>query len=144
VLESQEKEKKRQHLQPCLDERRHFTPFVCSVDGMLGREASTLAKRLSAKLATKWQGSHSQICGHVNARLSIAMVRAKHRTLRGSRISRPTKPDSNAPNVKMELASHSSRTSRPAFHSRSRDIPSLGVTRSWMSQLVQSSWMIAS
>jgi hypothetical protein len=67
VLESQEKERKRQCLQPCLDERHHFTLFVCSVDGTLGREASTLAKQLSAKLAAKWQRSCSQICGHVSA-----------------------------------------------------------------------------
>jgi hypothetical protein len=34
---SPEKEKKRKYLEACLIERlRHFTPFVCSADGMLG------------------------------------------------------------------------------------------------------------
>ena len=56
VLESQEKEKKRKYLEACLERRRHFTPFVCSVDGMLGREAKTFAKRLAAKLASKQMG----------------------------------------------------------------------------------------
>jgi hypothetical protein len=86
VLESQEKEKKRKYLEACLERRRHFTPFVCSVDGMLGREAKTFAKRLAAKLANKWEKSYSQVCGYVNARLSIAIVRATHLCMKGSRV----------------------------------------------------------
>jgi hypothetical protein len=54
ILKSQEKEKKRKYLAACLEQRRHFTrPFVVSTDGMMGREASTFDKRLSAKLAEK-------------------------------------------------------------------------------------------
>jgi hypothetical protein len=53
---------------------------------MMGREASTFAKRLSAKLAEKWQKPYSQVCGYVNVRLSIATVRATHLCLRGSRV----------------------------------------------------------
>ena len=68
VLESQEKEKKRKYLEACLERRRHFTPFVFSVDGLLGREAQTFAKRLAAKLASKWEKSYSQVCaGYINA-----------------------------------------------------------------------------
>jgi hypothetical protein len=40
--------------------RRLFTPFVCSMDGMLGREAKIIAKRLATKLANKWEKSYSQ------------------------------------------------------------------------------------
>jgi hypothetical protein len=36
VLKSQEREKKRKYLENSLEQRRHFTPFVCSVDGLLG------------------------------------------------------------------------------------------------------------
>ena len=86
VLESQEKEKKRKYLEACLENRRHFTPFVLSVDGLLGREAKTFAKRLAVKLAGKWQKPYSQVCGYVKARLSIAAVRATHLCLRGSRV----------------------------------------------------------
>ncbi len=86
ILKSQEKEKKRKYLAACLEQRRHFTPFVVSTDGMMGREASTFAKRLSAKLAEKWQKPYSQVCGYVNVRLSIATVRATHLCLRGSRV----------------------------------------------------------
>ena len=86
VLLSHERLKKTKYLEACLDQLRHFTPFLCSTDGLLRREASTFAKRLSAKLATKWQKTYSQVCGYVNARLSIAIVRATHLCLRGSRI----------------------------------------------------------
>jgi hypothetical protein len=86
VLKSQEKEKKRKCLRACLENRRHFTPFVLSVDGLLGREAKTFSKRLAAKLAGKWQKSCSQVCGYVKARLSMAAVRATHLCLRGSRV----------------------------------------------------------
>jgi hypothetical protein len=54
VIATQEREKKRKYLGPCLEQRRHFTPFVCSTDGLLGQEASTFAKRLAVKLANKW------------------------------------------------------------------------------------------
>jgi hypothetical protein len=54
---------------------------------MLGREAKTFAKRLAAKPANKWEKSYSQVCGYVNARLSIgSIVRATHLCMRGSRI----------------------------------------------------------
>jgi hypothetical protein len=83
VLESQEKEKKRKHLGAwCLENRRHFTPFVLSVDGLLGREAKTFAKRL----AGKWQKPCLQVCGCVKAWLSTAAVRATHLCLHGSRV----------------------------------------------------------
>jgi hypothetical protein len=55
VLANHEKEKKKKYLQPCLDQRRHFTPFVVSADGLIGKEAKTLLKRLSALLAEKWE-----------------------------------------------------------------------------------------
>ena len=86
ILKSQEKEKKRKYLAACLEQRRHFTPFVVSTDGMLGCEASTFAKRLSAKLVEKWQKPYSQVCGYVNVQLSISIVRATHLCLRGSRV----------------------------------------------------------
>jgi hypothetical protein len=44
VIATQEKEKKLKYLEACLDQWRHFTPFVCSTDGLLGREVTTFAK----------------------------------------------------------------------------------------------------
>ena len=93
VLEQQEREKKRKYLQPCLDQRRHFTPFVVSTDGLIGKEASALLKNLAARISTKHGEHYSHVCGAIKARMSIAIVRATHLCLRGSRI--PTSQMSN-------------------------------------------------
>jgi hypothetical protein len=33
----------------------HFSPFVVSTDGLLGKESCTLLKKLSALLTKKWE-----------------------------------------------------------------------------------------
>jgi hypothetical protein len=86
ILHSQEKEKKKKYLDRCLLQRRAFTPFVVSVDGLIGYEASNLLKQLSKRLAEKWRKPYSVTCGIVRSRISIACVRASHQCLRGSRI----------------------------------------------------------
>jgi hypothetical protein len=48
---SHEKEKKRS---------RHFTPFVVSTDGLLGKEAKTFLKKLSAPLLAENGGSRTR------------------------------------------------------------------------------------
>jgi hypothetical protein len=93
VLEAHEREKKKKYLEACLEQRRHFSPSVASTDGLLGMESRTLLKKLSALLAEKWEKLYPEICGYVNARISIAMVQATHLCLRGSRI--PTSQMSN-------------------------------------------------
>ena len=87
VLESQEKSKKMKYLEPCFNQRRSFTPFVVSSDGLLGREAKNLLKQLSLRLADKWQKPYSVVAGIVRSRMSIAIIRASHQCIRGSRIS---------------------------------------------------------
>jgi hypothetical protein len=42
VLSTHEWEKKKK----CLEQRRHFTPFVVSTNGLLGKEAKTLLKKI--------------------------------------------------------------------------------------------------
>jgi hypothetical protein len=37
-------------------------------------------------LSEKWEKPFSEVCGYVNARMSIAIVRATHLCIRGSRI----------------------------------------------------------
>jgi hypothetical protein len=86
VLVKQERDKKGKYLKPCLEQRRHFTPFVVSTDGLIGKEAKTFLKKLSSLLADKWEKPYSVVCGFVNAQVSIAIVRATHLCLRGSRI----------------------------------------------------------
>ena len=85
VLQSQEREKKK-YLNNCLQQRRTFTPFVVSSDGLLGREAKSLIKQLSVLLTEKWNKPYSVVCGIIRSRISIAIVRASHQCIRGSRI----------------------------------------------------------
>ena len=42
-----------------------------------------LAEKLSIRLAEKWEKPYSEVCGFVNAHMSIAIVRATHLCLRG-------------------------------------------------------------
>jgi hypothetical protein len=53
VLKSAEKVEKNKYLEQCLQQRRAQTPFVISVDGLLGYEAKNLLKRLAFHLAEK-------------------------------------------------------------------------------------------
>jgi hypothetical protein len=66
---------------------------VVSTDGLLGKEAKCLLNKLSIILSDKWKRPYAVVSGYVNARMSIAIVRATHICLRGSRI--PTSRMSN-------------------------------------------------
>ena len=81
------KVKKSKYLEPCFNLRWSFTPFVVSSDGLLGREAKNLLKQLSLRVADKWQKPYSVVAGIVRSRMSIAIIRASHQCIRGSRIS---------------------------------------------------------
>ena len=52
-LQEAERTKKQIYLEACLQQLRHFSPFVASVDGLLGMEATATLKRLASSLATK-------------------------------------------------------------------------------------------
>ena len=72
------------YLEACLQQRRHLSPFVASVDGLLGVDATATLKRIASRLATKWRHPYSKTCGYVNSRVTITLVHATHRCLRGS------------------------------------------------------------
>jgi len=74
ALERQEKEKKKKYCKSCENQRRHFTPFVVSTDGMLGFEARAFLKRLAKLLAEEWEKPYPTLRGFINARMSIALV----------------------------------------------------------------------
>ena len=84
VLASQEQEKKKKYLQPLLDQNKHFSPFVVSVDGLLGSEAQALVKCLAELLAEKYEKPYSQCCDFVRTHISFAIARASHFCLRGT------------------------------------------------------------
>ena len=56
-LEEAENSKNKMYLERCLQQRRHFSPFVTSVDGLLGVEATATLKSIASRLASKWQHS---------------------------------------------------------------------------------------
>jgi hypothetical protein len=77
---------KNKYLEACLRHRQHFSPFVVSMDGLFCKEVETLLKKLSALLAEKWEKPYSEVCGYINAQMSIAIVRATHLCIRRSQI----------------------------------------------------------
>ena len=81
-----ERGEKKMYLEACLQQRRHFSPFVASVDGILGVEATATLKRIASRLATKWRHPYSKTCGYVKSRVASTLVRATHRCLCGSRV----------------------------------------------------------
>ena len=86
VLEQHEKEKKTKYAKKCLDQQRTFTPFVVTVDGMLGKEANSLLKHIAHLFVAKWDLTYSKVRGYLNAKISLACLRSAHRCLRGSRV----------------------------------------------------------
>jgi hypothetical protein len=65
VLKKQETEKRKKYLQPCLDPRRSFVPFVVSTDGLLGFEAKNLLKQIAKRLTAKWEQPYSVCCKRI-------------------------------------------------------------------------------
>jgi hypothetical protein len=86
VLDKQEKEKKKKYLRPCLEQRRSFVPFVVSTDGIIGREAKNLLKRIALRLTAKREQPYSVVRGFVNARINLAILSATNLCIRGSRV----------------------------------------------------------
>ena len=74
------------YLEAFLQQRRHFSPFVASVDGLLGVEATATIKRIASRLDIKWRQPYSRTCGYVKSRIAITLVCATHRCIRESRV----------------------------------------------------------
>ena len=85
AIAGQERVKKKHYQELCFEQRRHFAPYVCCTSGLLGKEAKAFNKRIATLLAKKWHTAYSVTCGYVYARISIAILRATHLCIRGSR-----------------------------------------------------------
>ncbi len=85
VLVQQEKEKKNQHLRPCLEMWKDFTPLVYSIDGIAGREAKNTEKHLAYHHSEKWHKPLPHMVYYVWIRMSIAVVGAHSLLIRESR-----------------------------------------------------------
>jgi hypothetical protein len=85
VLCSAEEQKRRKYSQACEERRATFTPFITSVDGVLGHSASTFMRRLNERLSLKWKKSFSLVTAWTRTRLTFAILRATSHCLRGTR-----------------------------------------------------------
>ena len=83
ALAKAENEKKDLYLQACLGRSSIFTPMVYSAEGIPGAEALAAQKRLSALLRYKLKQEYSEMCGFVQAKMSLAIVRSNILLLRG-------------------------------------------------------------
>ena len=54
-LQEAEQAKKNMYLDACLQQRRNFSPFVSSVNVLMGVEATATLKRIANRLAKKWR-----------------------------------------------------------------------------------------
>ena len=88
LVENREQQKWLKHGPALQEQRRHFTPLVYTVDGMVGKEARVAMQRLSRHLSLKWHRDYSRCCGYVSGRLAIALVRGASMCLRNSRLYR--------------------------------------------------------
>ena len=61
-LEEAEKNKKKMYMERCLQQGRHFSPFVASVYGLLGVEETATLKRIASRRTSKWRQSYSKTC----------------------------------------------------------------------------------
>ena len=88
VLASAEEEKKHKYLSAAESWRTSFTPFVISVDGVLGHEALMFLQCLSERLSVGWGKSYGHVLMWIHVCLSFAVIRATNLCLRGSRVRR--------------------------------------------------------
>ena len=87
VLASAKTEKKKKkYNNAAIAGRASFTPFVVSVDGALGCEATNYLKHLSEHICMKWGKFYEKVMGWLRASLSLAIIRATDLCLWGSRI----------------------------------------------------------
>ena len=71
-----EKIKKDKHGKHCHGEQKHFSRFVISVDGMIGRETLVVLMNLSQLLAEKIYQLIFHVQGWINGRIAISIKRS--------------------------------------------------------------------
>jgi hypothetical protein len=84
VLEAVERLKKKKYLQPCSDQRCHFTPFAVSLYRLVVKEKIFFINNLTENQVQNTGKAYSHLCGFLWARLSITIVIASHMCLIGS------------------------------------------------------------
>ena len=69
------------HCQACCNLRRHFSRFVLSVDGVMGKKALFILATLSQLMSARLDKSISHFTGCFNSRIIIAVARLYSRVL---------------------------------------------------------------
>ena len=77
--------KKYKNGQHCHNQRKHFTPSILYVDGMMGKEAQVVLSTLSQIVANKMEEPISHVKGWVKVRISIMAARSYSCMLCGSK-----------------------------------------------------------
>ena len=99
LLPRWEKMKKYKNRQQYHKQRKHFLPFVLSVDGMSGKEAQDLIATFSWIVEVKIEEPIFNVKGWFNGLVTISVARSYPRTLQGSWIPIPLQtrePDWNS------------------------------------------------
>ena len=81
--------KKDKHGKRCNEQYKHFSPFVLSVDGMIGRESLVVLYQFSQFMADKSEELRSQVRGWLNRRITITVARSYSRMIRGAWLPSP-------------------------------------------------------
>ena len=95
VLANHEREKRRKYAQEAAEQRKDFSPFVVTRDGIIGRAAENTMRRIASTLAGRWDMHYSRTSYFVRSRISIAILRSTNHALYGARI--PFRPKHYAP-----------------------------------------------
>ena len=81
--------KKKKHGRHCHNKRKHCSPFVLSVDGMLGKDAQVVLTTLSQLMAPKTEEQILHVKSWVNGQIAIAVARLYSPMLRRARVPIP-------------------------------------------------------
>ena len=86
VIASHEREKRRKYAQAAAEQRKDFCPFVVTRDGVTGRAAENVMRRIASTLADRWEMHYSRTSYFVRSRMSIAILRSSNHALYGERV----------------------------------------------------------
>ena len=75
----------------CEEKYKHFTPFIVSTYGLLGKEETFLLKKMSSKLCEKWKNTNSDVFDFLKSHIGISVIHGTHNCIHSSRFNE-TKP----------------------------------------------------
>ena len=69
-----QKEEKGNYLEACIHQLWHFSPFVCSIYGLLDKDTKITLKGIANILVEKWWQICFRTCGKIKSRSTITSV----------------------------------------------------------------------